>query len=111
LPKNLAEKLLSDTKFRKSISKAINRVNCQGGGFAPKYGGGIAKFVPAIAILLVLANGSAQADEIVDASQNYLQALQNNEDTSADAAILTQALNNFATGSGYVALPTLLDAQ
>lgn len=110
LTKDLGKKLLNDKKFRKAIGNACNRVNGQG-GFAPKYGGGPGRFIPALAALLALsqlAHGDAIADDMTRQAQDYYRNLQDGEDVSLEAAVLRNYLNSLAPLSGEVAFPVLL---
>lgn len=110
LPKDLGKKLLNDKKFRRSIGNACSRVNKQG-GFAPKYGGGPGKFIPALAALLALsklADSDAVANDIAQQAQDYYRNLRNGEDVSLEAAILRNYLNDLSPLSGEVAFPVLL---
>ena len=107
LPKDVEKLLRQDKKFRRAIGNACNRVNRQG-GFAPKYGGGIGHFIPALAALLTLAQGSAIADEVDRTARDYLRGLKAGEDVSAEAAILRNQLNSLAPLAGEVAFPVLL---
>ena len=89
------------------IGNACNRVNCQG-GFAPQYGGGLGRFIPALSALLTLAQGDDVAQEIAKQGQDYYDNLKKGEDVTIEAAILRNCLNNLAPLSGEVAFPTLL---
>lgn len=107
LPKDLAKKILNDRQFKRAIGNACNRVNCQG-GFAPQYGGGLGRFIPALSALLTLAQGDDVAQEIAKQGQDYYDNLKKGEDVTIEAAILRNCLNNLAPLSGEVAFPTLL---
>ena len=107
LPKDVEKLLRQDKKFRGAVEKACKRVNSQG-GFAPKYGGGIGRYIPALAALLTLAQGSAIADDVDRTARDYLRGLEAGEDVSAEAAILRNQLNNLAPLAGEVTFPTLL---
>ena len=107
LPKDLGKRLLKDKQFRTRIARACERVNSQG-GFAPKYGGGVGRFIPALSALLILAQGDTIAQEIAKQGADYYQNLKNGEDVTIEAAILRNYLNNLAPLSGEVAFPVLL---
>jgi hypothetical protein len=103
----LAKKILNDKQFRTRIGRACERVNSQG-GFAPKYGGGAGRFIPALSALLTLAQGDDVAQEIAKQAQDYYQNLKRGDDVTIEAAILRNYLNNISPLSGEMAFPVLI---
>jgi RHS repeat-associated protein len=106
LPKKMAKELAKNKKLQRYIQNAVDRVNCDG-GFAPKHGGGVGRYVPLLAAAAVLLNGTAQAQELADLTQNYMNANSEGQKLIA-AGVLADHVNGIYPGSGNVVLGQLI---
>ena len=58
--------------------------------------------------ILIFASGSSYAEQFVNAAQDYANDIQNGNDESGSAAILSGLCNDLAPGSGNTVLNYLL---
>lgn len=110
LPKDIAKQMENNKGLRNAVKSAVNRVNCEGAGFAPKYGGGIGKYVPAIAVALALLNGTAQAEELANLIRDYMAASASGDEGKKlmNAGAIANQLNGITPLAGDIALGELL---
>lgn len=110
LPKDIAKQMENNKGLRNAVKNAVNRVNCEGGGFAPKYGGGLGKYVPAIAVALALLDGTAQAENLANLTRDYMAASASGDEGKKlmDAAAIADQLNGVTPLAGDIALGELL---
>jgi RHS repeat-associated protein len=110
LPKDIAKQMENNKGLRNAIKNAVNRVNCEGAGFAPKYGGGLGKYVPAIAVALALLDGTAQAEELANLTRDYMAASASGDEGKKlmNAAAIANQLNGITPLAGDIALGELL---
>ena len=72
LPKNILKQLKNNRRVSTAISAGMNRVNRQAGGFAPRFGGGLGRYIPAIGAIALAVN----FDEAEASIEAYLTAVQ-----------------------------------
>jgi hypothetical protein len=110
LPKDIAKLMENNKGLRNAVKNAVNRVNCEGRGFAPKYGGGLGKYVPAIAVASALLHGTAQAEELANLTSEYMAAsAAGNEDLKLmSAAAIANHLNGITPLAGDIVLGDLI---
>ena len=104
LPSKLAKKLEEDKSFRRSIGNGVNRVNEECGGFAPRYGGGIGRFLPLVAVLLIYADAEGIAAEAETLARQYYNDLEAGRDTKANVVELMQFYDGITPGGGKALL-------
>jgi len=110
LPKDIAKQMASNKGLRNAVKNAVNRVNCEGAGFAPKYGGGLGKYVPAIAVALALLNVTAQAEELATLTRDYMAASASGDEGKRimNAGAIANKLSGITPLAGDIALRELL---
>jgi hypothetical protein len=91
-----------------AIHTSWTRLRTANDSLVRRFGRAANRFLPVVGGILIFASGSSYAEQFVNAAQDYANDIQNGNDESGSAAILSGLCNDLAPGSGNTVLNYLL---